>query len=193
MIETLEAQRLISEWAVRKGWRGEAEPKVIDCDNDGKPLPGAVPKPRRTFGDELILQVSELVEALECSRDDSDLAHVWFAFEVKKAQDYVSSASVGNGPMTEDEREIVRIIEKFSTRLEGFGVHAAEQPLAAYEWDMLCRAGIAKPEGVPVELADTVIRVLDTCEAYGIDLGFEIRRKMEYNETRAFRHGGRRM
>lgn len=48
-----------------------------------------------------------------------------------------------------------------------------------------------KPEGVPVELADLVIRVLDTAEHYGIDLGAVILQKMEYNETRPYRHGNK--
>lgn len=48
-----------------------------------------------------------------------------------------------------------------------------------------------KPEGVPVELADTVIRILDICETFGIDLEHEILMKMEYNRTRKQRHGGK--
>jgi len=48
-----------------------------------------------------------------------------------------------------------------------------------------------KPEGVPTELADVVIRVLDLCEWAGIDLQEVMRRKHEYNLTRAYRHGGK--
>lgn len=50
-----------------------------------------------------------------------------------------------------------------------------------------------KPEGVPAELADAVIRILDTCEAYGIDLSRALEVKMAYNATRPFRHGGKRL
>jgi len=54
------------------------------------------------------------------------------------------------------------------------------------------RAGsVAKPEGVASELADLLIRLLDTCEYAGIDLFEEYRKKMDYNETRAWRHGGK--
>jgi NTP pyrophosphatase (non-canonical NTP hydrolase) len=49
-----------------------------------------------------------------------------------------------------------------------------------------------KPEGVGVELADCVIRILDTCEFLGIDLGEAILAKHEYNTTRPHRHGGKR-
>lgn len=48
-----------------------------------------------------------------------------------------------------------------------------------------------KPEGFPIELADCVIRMMDTCEFYGIDLAKAILDKMEYNNTRSFRHGGK--
>lgn len=39
------------------------------------------------------------------------------------------------------------------------------------------------------ELADTAIRLLDACEAYGIDLGAQIQLKMRYNQTRQYKHG----
>lgn len=50
---------------------------------------------------------------------------------------------------------------------------------------------LAKPEGVGSELADVLIRLLDMCDVYGIDLTAEYERKMAYNRTRAFQHGGR--
>lgn len=47
------------------------------------------------------------------------------------------------------------------------------------------------PEGIPSELADVVIRVLDYCEAAGIDLEQEIIIKNEFNKTRPYKHGGK--
>lgn len=46
-----------------------------------------------------------------------------------------------------------------------------------------------KPEGVPTELADCVIRIFDLCGHYGIDLEAVIDRKMAYNKTRERLHG----
>lgn len=49
----------------------------------------------------------------------------------------------------------------------------------------------AKPEGLPVELADVVLRVTDLAGALQIDLESAIKDKIAYNDTRAHRHGGR--
>lgn len=50
-----------------------------------------------------------------------------------------------------------------------------------------------KPEGLPIELADAVIRIADMCGAYGIDLAEAIMTKLEYNRTRDYRHGGKKV
>lgn len=49
-----------------------------------------------------------------------------------------------------------------------------------------------KPEGVGSEFADILIRLLDSCEREGIDLEAEVERKLRYNATREYRHGGKR-
>lgn len=48
-----------------------------------------------------------------------------------------------------------------------------------------------KPRGVGSEMADVLVRLLDTCQRYNIDLGYEFSRKMKYNWTRMARHGGK--
>ena len=52
---------------------------------------------------------------------------------------------------------------------------------------------IDKPEGIPIELADAVIRILSFCARFDIDLEAAVLQKMAYNETRPFRHGGKRV
>lgn len=51
--------------------------------------------------------------------------------------------------------------------------------------------GPFKPEGVPSELADVVIRVWSLIGEVGLDLGPIIVEKLNYNATRAQRHGGK--
>ena len=48
-----------------------------------------------------------------------------------------------------------------------------------------------KPLGIGSEYADIIIRVCHYAELLGIDLEYELSRKMEYNKSRAHRHGGK--
>jgi len=50
-----------------------------------------------------------------------------------------------------------------------------------------------KPEGIAIELADLLIRLLDICAAYNIDLDEAVRTKYQYNKNRPFRHGNKRL
>ena len=51
------------------------------------------------------------------------------------------------------------------------------------------RSTDGKPEGVPAELADVVIRCFDMADFYGIDLEAAILEKHEFNKTRPYKHG----
>lgn len=48
-----------------------------------------------------------------------------------------------------------------------------------------------KPEGIASEYADIVIRVLHYSSVLGFDLQEEIIKKMDYNESRPYRHGNK--
>jgi hypothetical protein len=48
-----------------------------------------------------------------------------------------------------------------------------------------------KPEGAVVELADAIIRILDACVYYHVDIHAALTAKMRYNVTRPYRHGGK--
>lgn len=63
---------------------------------------------------------------------------------------------------------------------------------------LLLRAGISKadtarykPEGIAVELADCMIRIMDYFGFKEWDLEAVIKLKMSYNETRPHKHGGK--
>jgi len=59
--------------------------------------------------------------------------------------------------------------------------------------ELLYHAVDGKPEGIPAEFADVVIRICEACAHYGIDLDAALESKMTFNATRAFKHGGKRI
>lgn len=46
-----------------------------------------------------------------------------------------------------------------------------------------------KMEGIAVEMADCIIRILDWCGKEGIDIDDVVERKMAHNATRPYKHG----
>ena len=86
--------------------------------------------------------------------------------------------------------EISEVLEEFRDGAEPASIRyecelgKAECPDKACR---LCEQGI--PAGIPIELADVVIRVFDLAGYYGIDLGRAIVQKMLYNQHRPIRHG----
>lgn len=50
-----------------------------------------------------------------------------------------------------------------------------------------------KPCGIPIELADAVIRIAQYCGSTGIDLNNAVTVKIGYNRTRPHRHGGKKL
>ena len=54
------------------------------------------------------------------------------------------------------------------------------------------RLSDGKPEGIPVEVADLLIRIADICEEKGIPVIRALKEKMSFNKTRQYRHGGKR-
>jgi NTP pyrophosphatase (non-canonical NTP hydrolase) len=49
-----------------------------------------------------------------------------------------------------------------------------------------------KPEGIAAEFADVLIRLFDTCGRYEIPLADALLAKMQYNDNREYRHGGKK-
>ena len=58
--------------------------------------------------------------------------------------------------------------------------------------DAPCSAKSKKPEGIAVELVDCVIRILDYLAHAGVDVDDIVARKIAFNKTRPYRHGGKR-
>ncbi len=72
------------------------------------------------------------------------------------------------------------------------------QPVDIYDCTMAgqeqtCAYRSTKPEGIAVEMADCLIRILDWAAHEGVDMDTIVREKMDYNKTRPYRHGGKKL
>lgn len=50
-----------------------------------------------------------------------------------------------------------------------------------------------KPEGIPIELADCIIRIMHFCGVHDINLYETLNWKIYYNRTRPHKHGGKKI
>lgn len=48
-------------------------------------------------------------------------------------------------------------------------------------------------QGIPVELADVILRILDFCAYAEIDIETWLEKKNEYNRLRPYKHGGKKI
>jgi NTP pyrophosphatase (non-canonical NTP hydrolase) len=52
---------------------------------------------------------------------------------------------------------------------------------------------LPKPCGIPTEMADELIRVLHFCGKHGIDIEKAVIEKMAFNDSRPYKHGGKKI
>lgn len=77
---------------------------------------------------------------------------------------------------------------ELSEALEAYRDYRLADVTAGYDQEL---EQPGKPEGVGSEFADVLVRLLDVADIYGIDLDAEFERKIAYNRTRPYQHGGR--
>lgn len=124
----------------------------------------------RNFGEMLMLATSELAEALEEHRASSP--NVYYVFSMPKgglAQEEIDAT----GPL-------------FYSEISG------QAPIRSEYTAELIRTAhprLVKPEGVAVELADALIRILDIMHSLDVDIDAIVAEKMAYNATRPVKHG----
>ena len=108
--------------------------------------------------------------------------------DIKTLIEESHSLAVEKGWWDSPKREIPELLALIHSEVS--------EALEAYrigEVDVMWYRGSGKPEGVVVELADTIIRIADLCGEFGLDLESALTEKMAYNRTRPYRHGDKRV
>jgi hypothetical protein len=150
-----------------------------------------------TIGEDLMLMVSELSEALEDHRDGATPTEVWYE---KKVEVFDSN---GEPVIVSGNRATVslRYREPFISTgypcvvCDGRGIAIAT--VANRHSSIMCqpcrgtgkRIELLKPCGIPSEIADVAIRALHFCGKHSIDIETVMREKIDFNATRPFKHG----
>lgn len=124
--------------------------------------------------EKLMLIVSECAEALDDYRDGRREDESWYTWD-KLPRDFPYDVH-------------------HDTRNNRYNVKTArgtvEELTPEQFWNLLRIHKVPlKPCGIPSEMADVIIRVLDICGRYDIDIQRAILEKVEYNRTRAHKHG----
>lgn len=106
---------------------------------------------------------------------------------VKQLQDICYSTAVEKGWWENSERNFPEILALIHSELS----EALEEYRNGHPVEEV-RIENGKPEGVPIELVDAIIRIFDHFGRHKIDATEMIRMKMKYNATRPYRHGGKK-
>jgi NTP pyrophosphatase (non-canonical NTP hydrolase) len=166
MMDLNDLTQRIHKWSVEKGWWPRPTGTLKAKLNDLRML--IVAEDRNLQRTVMINKEFQEV-VLEIERLDAELKRLKF-FE---------KCALMNTEITEALEEV----------RNGRGYRETYKSLAKAEVDDPMVT--SKPEGVPIELADLLIRLLDLCGEYNIDLEEAVNAKLIYNDSRPFRHGNK--
>ena len=139
---------------------------------------GGTPQPTPTLDVEATVEAAEDVETWERPRRSSVNLN-----DYARQCDEIAEASGWNDPPATFPEFCALVHSEVSEAFEEFrNGHSVTA-----SW------GEGKPEGIPIELVDILIRVFHYAAYNGIDLEDAYRTKTAYNRTRSSRHGGKRL
>lgn len=102
---------------------------------------------------------------------------------INQLRDEIHKNAVNHG-FWEKERDFGMIIALIHSELS----EALEEYRNGHSPKEIYYSGYNKPEGIPIELADVIIRVLDYCGKENIDIENAINIKHQYNKSRPYKH-----
>lgn len=107
---------------------------------------------------------------------------------IKGLQKAIHEMAVEKGWWDEDRGFAEVVALAHSELSEALEEYRNDQPLLYYNEDKP-----DKPEGIGIEMADVIIRILDWAESADCDIEEMIRIKFNYNATRPYKHGGKKI
>ncbi len=114
--------------------------------------------------------------------------------EVNRWVELVHKNAVDHGWWSNGERSPLEIAALIHSEVSEFVEEARKPDAKPFYWHQAPGDIVKKdpkPEGMMIELADVVIRVMDYFGKQGWNLNQAIEMKHEYNKTREHRHGGK--
>lgn len=132
---------------------------------------------QRTTGDDIALIVSEAAEALEAFREKGDPNAIWWTYDIEV------------GGVKFKEMSLDQCMVLYGLDLDNCTEDEKSEAYAA-----LHELGLTpKPQGVGVELADVLVRILDYCAEHSISFLNMMQMVLHHNDTREIRHGGKHL
>lgn len=114
-------------------------------------------------------------------------------WDVLRPSDWEGDEGGLRDPEQMDRPQLVAEVVRLRELLLRYRIPAALALIHSEVTEALEAFRVGDREGFDEELADILIRLLDTAGGLGVDLDEQVHLKLEKNRTRGHRHGGKRV